>query len=152
MNQRNPESTFVSVRAADLVDAEVREAHLDDSLGEICARMRRFGLTALPVTNDAGYLVGVVRDRDCQRLLAHPPLHTTGVPPRARDALTRARQVVTPRTSGKLVAELLASRTSGVVSLVEDGRCVGVVTHRSCTSLADAPEQTPILEGASTPL
>ncbi len=152
MNQRNPESTNVSVQAADLVDAEVHEAHLDDSLGEICARMRRFGLTALPVANDAGYLVGVVRARDCQQMLANPPLHTTNTTPCARDALTRVRQVVNPRTSGKLVVELLANRTGGMVSLVEDGRCVGVVTHRSCTHSAQEPEYPSSSEGVSNPL
>jgi len=98
----------------------------------------RSGQRALPVTDEAGHVLGLVGDRELTAALV-PAGPRTGllafVKPRQRcflaDIMTRHVRQFTPRTSIHHVAQLLAE-DDGNAALVcdEDGKLVGLITRQ----------------------
>lgn len=112
-----------------LADAPLRDAALI---------LVRRGLTALPVLDAEGHLIGLLSDRELMRhlLAVHlqgGPARVTGehaVPPRfVRDVMTRQVLCVSPEQPLADVASLMVNKDVDRVPVVGEGRLVGFLTR-----------------------
>lgn len=105
--------------------APVVTAVTDTPVGEIAETLRRRRISAVPVVDEAGGVVGLVSEYD---LLAK-----TG--DRAGDVMTRAVVSVTEDTSVEDVRHLLVDRRFGRVPVLAGGRLVGIVSRGDLVAL-----------------
>lgn len=147
------------IEARNYMSSPLRTAHLDDSLDDVHDRMQELGVSALPVADDDGHVVG---------LLSRTDLLRTG----RRQSGTRpgARLLAFPeRTAGEemtedpvtLPADAPLSRVAKVMSddrlhrvfVTEDGEATGVVTPRDLMrAVAEKQVNHPLSRYMSSPL
>lgn len=97
----------------------------DTPVGDIAETLRRRRISAVPVVDEAGGVVGLVSEYD---LLAK----AGGL---AGDVMTRAVVSVTEDTSVEDVRHLLVDRRFGRVPVVAGGRLVGIVSRGDVVAL-----------------
>lgn len=107
----------------------------DRSLRDAITFMRKHRIRHIPVV-EAGRVVGILTDRDIKR--ASPSL-LSGISQdlfdkvldetKVSQVMTRNPFTVTPSTSLKDVAKVLADHKYGAVPVVEGGKLVGIITE-----------------------
>jgi CBS domain-containing protein/mannitol/fructose-specific phosphotransferase system IIA component (Ntr-type) len=125
----------------DVMRADVVALRPDDSLAVAARQLERLGVTALPVTGDAGQLLGVLSHRELLRLLAPALVQRvtagTGGPDAGaglgarlvRDAMARTVLCVSEDQTLADAAHLLTSRDVERVPVVADGVLKGFLTR-----------------------
>lgn len=112
------------MRCGDLMRLSVFVCEAADTVARCAQVMRDSGIGFLPVVDGSGRLAGVVTDRDLAlRVLAEDRPSGTLV----GDVMTRDVVVCRPEESLRAAEDrMVASRTSRIVVVDEDDRCVGV--------------------------
>lgn len=109
----------VTVEAGEIMTAPVVTVQPQTSAGEIAQILRRHRISAVPVVDDAGGVVGLVSEYD---LLARQGAT-------ARDVMTSAVITVTETTSVDDVRHLLVERRIRRVPVLSGGELVGIISR-----------------------
>jgi CBS domain-containing protein len=117
--------SMVRVRAGQIMTAPVVTVSPDTSTGEIAETLGRHRISAVPVVDEAGSIVGLVSGYD---MLAKSGLI-------ARDVMTTAVISVTEDTDIADVRHLLVDRRIRRVPVLAGGRLVGIVSRSDVVSL-----------------
>lgn len=126
------------MRIEDVMTREVITAGMDDSLEHVRRLFTRYRFRHLPITGDAGELVGIISDRD---MLANVSPFAGTINERAADAnslrrkahqiMTRRPQTTTPAEHAERAAlVMLHQRISALPVVDQAGTLVGIVTMR----------------------
>ena len=110
----------------DIMTTPVVVVHADDSLSRIAAVLRQHRISAVPVVDDGGGVVGLVSEYD---VLANPVGQT------AQDVMTAAVLSVTEDTPVDDVRHLLVDRRIHRVPVVSGGVLVGIVSRADIVAL-----------------
>jgi cystathionine beta-synthase len=107
-------------------DAEVITAREDDRLTTVVARLKQHGVSQLPVVDDEGRLVGLVRELDLlKHMLAgehrHEPAETIA------PLVDRNVAVVQPNTPLETLMGIFSNRRAVVIT--SDDRVLGILTQ-----------------------
>ena len=106
--------------------APVVVVRTDDAVARIAAVLDHHRISAVPVVDGDGGVVGLVSEYD---LLAHP------AGPTAQDVMTRAVLSVTEDTDVESVRHLLVDRRIHRVPVVSGGTLVGIVSRADIVAL-----------------
>lgn len=118
-------TTTAGATAADIMTAPVITVAPDTSLGQVAETLRRHRISAVPVVDAAGTVLGLVSEYD---LLAK-----TG--DRAADVMVTALITVSSATAVADVRHLLVERGIRRVPVLEAGRLVGIVSRGDVIAL-----------------
>lgn len=116
------------MQAKDLMTKEVRSIDKDERLETVLELMRKERMSKIVVT-DAKRLVGVLTDGDVADELG--AIKNRGVPAshlHATTAMRRRFPTVAPEAPLEKVVDLLLQDDSGILPVVHDDHCVGVIT------------------------
>jgi CBS domain-containing protein len=117
--------TVAAVRAGEIMTTPVVTVPPDAPTGEIAETLGRHRISAVPVVDEAGGVVGLVSEYD---LLAKPGRS-------ARDVMTTAVVSVTEDTDVADVRHLLVDRRIRRVPVLAAGRLVGIVSRSDVVAL-----------------
>jgi acetoin utilization protein AcuB len=113
----------------------------DTSLRIATDQMRGKGIHHLPVTDDAGRLVGILTDRDIKHAGFLPALaehlgwdQRRFKALRVREVMTWSVLTTTPETPLTQAAATMFQRRIGSLPVVEDGQLVGILTETDVLS------------------
>ncbi|MDQ2723226.1 MAG: CBS domain-containing protein [Actinomycetota bacterium] len=112
--------------AREIMTAPVVVAHVDDSVARIAAVLDHHRISAVPVVDGDGGVVGLVSEYD---------LLTTPAGPTARDIMSTAVVSVTADTDVEDVRHLLVDRRIHRVPVVSGGTLVGIVSRADIVAL-----------------
>lgn len=118
-------SPVTVTRVAEIMTSPVVTVAVDRPAGEIAEILGRHRISAVPVVDEAGGVVGLVSEYD---LLAKAGAA-------ARDVMTTAVVSVTEDTSVDEVRHLLVDRRIGRVPVLAGGRLVGIVSRGDVVAL-----------------
>ena len=116
---------MAAARAGEIMTAPVVTVPADTPIAEIAQTLRRHRISAVPVVDEAGGVVGLVSEYD---LLAR-----TGLT--ARDVMTSAVVSVTEHTGIDEVRHLLVDRRIRRVPVLAGGRLVGIISRSDLVAL-----------------
>lgn len=135
------------MKAKDLMTKDVQTIDKDERLETVLDNMRKHRVSKLVVT-EKGRVVGVVTDGDIADELG--ALKNRGVPAsqlHASSAMRRKFATATPEADVATLVDLLVEQDAGIVPVMHDDVCVGVVTAsdllphvRATTALSDLME------------
>lgn len=141
------------------MSSPVRTAHVDDSLGDVHRRLRELGVSALPVADDDGRVVGVLSRTDLLRTGrrqagARPGADLLSLPDRtAGEEMTGDPVSVSVDAPLSRAAELMLDDRMHRVFVTEDGEIAGVVTPRDLMrAVAEKQVNHPLSRYMSSPL
>jgi CBS domain-containing protein len=117
--------TVPAARAGEIMTTPVVTVPPDTPTGEVAETLGRHRISAVPVVDEAGGVVGLVSDYD---LLAKPGRT-------ARDVMTTAVVSVTEDTDVADVRHLLVDRRIRRVPVLAAGRLVGIVSRSDVVAL-----------------
>ncbi len=109
----------MAVQAGEIMTAPVVTAQPETSVHDVARLLRRHGISAVPVVDEAGGVVGLVSEYD---LLAKRGAT-------ARDVMTTAVISVTETTSVDDVRHLLVERRIRRVPVLSGGELVGIISR-----------------------
>lgn len=121
----------------------------DASLKEAISLLERHDVSAMPVVDGAGRLVGVVSEADVIRELVVPdqraheiPVQLTTAPlaRRVADVMTAHPITVAPETDLAVATELMTSSAIKSLPVVDRGRVAGVVSRRDVIKVLARPD------------
>ncbi|MCB0418949.1 MAG: CBS domain-containing protein [Bdellovibrionales bacterium] len=122
--------------ARDIMSVPVHALHRDDSLGSAERLMQEKGVRHLPITDEKGFLVGLLSHRD---VLRYSLSELSEVSQLDRNILVddipigelmqTEVQAVGPETTLRTAALLMAEKKYGCLPVTEDGKLVGIVTE-----------------------
>jgi CBS domain-containing protein len=118
-------TAVTAVTAGEIMTTPVVTVPADTPLADIARALRRHRISAVPVVDATGGVVGLVSEYD---LLARSG-------PAARDVMTTAVVSVTESTSVDDVRHLLVDRRIRRVPVLAAGRLVGIVSRGDLVSL-----------------
>jgi CBS domain-containing protein len=116
---------MTAATAGEIMTTPVVTVPADTPLADIAQALRRHRISAVPVVDETGGVVGLVSEYD---LLARSG-------PAARDVMTTAVVSVTESTSVDDVRHLLVDRRIRRVPVLAAGRLVGIVSRGDLVSL-----------------
>jgi len=155
------------VQAKDIMTARVITVSVDASVSDVARLLVDNGISALPVVDEAGGLLGIVSEGD----LMHRAEAGTGLrrswwlslftdadvsaaqfvkehSRRVSDIMTRNVITATPETSVADIADLLESKRIKRVPIVADGKLVGIVSRANLVrALAGLPRPAEGVQG-----
>lgn len=120
-----PASPVVATRAGDIMTSPVISVPRGTSTGVIAETLHRHRISAVPVVDDSGSVVGLVSEFDL--------LSRTGGT--ADEVMTTAVVSVTPETGVDDVRHLLVDRKFRRVPVLDGGRLVGIVSRGDVVAL-----------------
>lgn len=118
-------SSAVAAKARDIMTSPVISVPLGTSTGDIAETLHRHRISAVPVVDDSGSVVGLVSEFDL--------LSRSGAA--AQDVMTTAVVSVTPETGVDDVRHLLVDRKFRRVPVLDGGRLVGIVSRGDVVAL-----------------
>ncbi len=136
----------------DIMTTEVVTVHASASFKEMAAKLHKHGVSAFPVLDDDGKVIGVVSEADMlpKEALTEEPVMITGIlrhrdeekaaAVRAADLMTHPAMTVAPGDSVEHAARLMYDR--GVKRLPvtdEAGHLVGIISRADVLSVFDRP-------------
>ena len=127
------------VLVSDVMTAPVHTAGPDWTLSQAAASMMRHGITALPVVDDHGALIGIITEADLmtERLAhGHAPGRTS-----VQDAMTRDVLTATPTLDLESALARLVAGGRRALPVVDGRRIVGILTRSDIISRADTTEK-----------
>ncbi|HSJ25321.1 MAG TPA: CBS domain-containing protein [Longimicrobiales bacterium] len=116
------------LKVADIMQNRVTTVHADTSLGDVARLLWEEGISAAPVLDDDGRLLGVISASDIVRFKAYGGPAHAGRGPCARDLMTAATIHVRPGTSVPELARFLVRAGIHRALVVEHGRLAGIVS------------------------
>lgn len=148
------------IETRNYMSSPLRTAHVDDSLDDARGRMEEVGVSALPVADDDGRVVGVLSRTDLlrtgrrqsgtrpgARLLAFPDDRTAG------EEMTEDPVTVPAEAPLSRVAERMLDGRLHRIFVTEDGEITGVVTPRDLMrAVAEKQVNHPLSRYMSSPL
>lgn len=118
------------LRAKDIMSTGLATTRGDESLDVACTVLALADIRHLPVTDEAGNLIGLVTQRDMIAKfgeLEDDDVDASSI--RVYDVMTANVKTVGPDDPLLKVAGLLLEYKYGCVPVVDDGKCVGIVTE-----------------------
>ncbi|MGI5239794.1 CBS domain-containing protein [Dactylosporangium sp. CA-139066] len=112
------------MHAKDIMSAPAHTVRADAPVGEAVALLERWSITALPVTDDEGTLVGLISERDVLR-----PAASAGAPRRVRDVMGGLPVSAWPDADLADLAAVMVQRDVHTVPVVTEEHVVGVVSR-----------------------
>lgn len=137
---RGRRSRFVATKAKDIMTKSVLHVDKDERLEAALDTMRKTGVSKL-VVMEKGAVVGVLTDGDIADELG--AIKNRGVPAshlHASSAMRRRFATAAPETPLKELLGFLLDGDAGLVPVVHDRTCVGVVTASDLLSLVVSTE------------
>lgn len=122
----------------------------DDDLTTAARLLDAHGVTALPVVNDHGHIVGMVTETEVVRdAVPRDPwlreLHPSGSGAvRVRDVMSIHPVAVLPDVELPVAADLLVNSTLTSLPVVEEGVVVGVVSRHDIVAVLAHPSDQPV--------
>lgn len=152
------------MHASDIMSTDVISVGTDSSVVEIASQLRKHGISAVPVVDTAGKLVGLVSEGDLMRRLKGSAetkgswwLGVFSAPPdsiaefvktqgrTASDVMTRNVITIDPDTPIPDIARLLERNRIKRVPVVDSGRLIGIVSRANLLqALAATTASSPI--------
>ncbi|WP_297739235.1 CBS domain-containing protein [Nocardioides sp.] len=138
----------------EVMSSPVVTVRTDASLKAAIALLERHDVSAMPVVNMDGQIVGVVSEADVIRELVVPDQRTfeSPVPMTAAlfaqsvaDVMTTHPITVTPETDLAVATELMTSSAIKSLPVVDQGRVVGMVSRRDVIRVLAKPDE--LIEG-----
>lgn len=141
--------TLLHVR--DVMTSPVVTVGPEDDLTTVARLLDAHRVTALPVVNDRGHVVGMVTETDVVRdAVPRDPwmreLHPSGAGPdavRVRDVMSVHPVAVLPDVELPVAADLLVNSTLTSLPVVEDGVVVGIVSRHDIVAVLAPPAAAP---------
>lgn len=141
------------MRARDIMSTPVTTVRPGTPIQEAAALLAGNGFTALPVTDDAGKLIGIVTEADLvrDRVLPDPRAlrHVGGAGEEPRPVTTTVGEVMTtpveamsPGTDVAVLAKALLDADRRSVPIVDGTRLVGIVTRRDIVAVIARDDAT----------
>ena len=127
-------------KAKDAMTKEVLTVDKDERLQSVVDLMQQKGVSKVVVA-EKGHIVGIVTDGDIADELG--AIKNRGVPAahlHASSAMRRKFQTAAPETELREVAALLLADDAGIVPIVHDRICVGVVTLSDLLARVESPK------------
>jgi CBS domain-containing protein len=129
------------MRVRDLMTSPVQVVNPDAPVESAAELMTTYAVTALPVVNDGGRVIGMVSDSDLlwHRVPAEPhgdPRRHPGTEPPARrpgvvvEVMSEYPITTTPRADVADVAQLMLDHDVRSLPVLADGRLVGIISRR----------------------
>ncbi len=118
-----------SVRVSDLMSFPVVTLPNDTTMRQAAVVLREKGCTGLPVTNDAGLIVGMLSRRDFKRVKTETRLDSP-----VRAFMSTNVLTIDPGKSPMQAANLMVKHDVGRLPVIQDDKVVGIIT-RSDTML-----------------
>ena len=100
----------------------------DNTVHEAATMMAKVNVAAIIVEDDKGLLTGIVTERDLTRRVIAKGLDPNNTP--ITDIMTANPDTLSPDDSAGDALELMQSRHFRHLPVVEDGKCVGMVSIR----------------------
>jgi CBS domain-containing protein len=130
-----------SMKVSEIMSARPVTVGQNEPAAHAARLMKRHNLGALPVTDDAGRLRGIVTDRDITLRCAAADVDPRSVP--VRDIMSRGVMTVSPAEEVEAAARRMGDGRVHRLPVVEAGRIVGMVSlsdmARTCSmEAADA--------------
>lgn len=113
-------------RVSEIMTTPVITVHADDTAARIAATLSEHRISAVPVVDEEGAVIGLVSEYD---LLVRPAGST------AREVMTKAVLSVTEDTDVDHVRHLLVDRRIHRVPVVSAGKLVGIVSRADIVAL-----------------
>ncbi|MEV5408750.1 CBS domain-containing protein [Thermopolyspora sp. NPDC052614] len=122
----------------------------DDAVRRAIRILHENDITAAPVVDAAGALVGVVSEMDLLRGEFEPDPRATALPPRpvvsspprlVADVMTRDVVTVTETTDAAVLVELMVDKRIKSVPVLRGDRVVGVVSRRDLLGMLARPDE-----------
>jgi len=100
----------------------------DNTVYEAATMMAKVNVAAIVVEEDKGLMTGIVTERDLTRRVVAKGLDAKKTP--ITDIMTANPDTLTPDDSASDALELMQARHFRHLPVVEDGKCVGMVSIR----------------------
>jgi CBS domain-containing protein len=113
------------MRARDVMSRPVVSVDTATTVREAITILTEHGFAAVPVTDDAGHVVGIFSESDALRADT-----TTGREQSVTAAMVTPVEVVAPTAEVETIAEHMLTRRLRCVPVVEEGFLIGVVSRR----------------------
>jgi predicted transcriptional regulator len=124
-----PDEEEIDMRARDVMSSPVITLRPDTPLHGAAALLISHGFTAAPVMTAEGHVVGIATEADLLRGRITP--EGTGRPePTVAMVMTEAPLAFGPEDDLADVVSLMLDHSVRTVPIIDDGRLVGVVSHR----------------------
>jgi CBS domain-containing protein len=145
--------TTMNATVKDVMTTQVVVVRPDTTFKEMAATLRRYRVSAFPVVDDAGRVIGVVSEADllAKEALAHPGvvaevLHHEDVRKAegltAGDLMTREAVTVAPGDPVEQAARLMHFLKIKRLPVVNsDGRLIGIVSRSDLLAVFDRPDE-----------
>ncbi|MEQ8860031.1 MAG: CBS domain-containing protein [Pseudomonadales bacterium] len=122
--------TMPTLRVRDYMQPEPVTVHQATELLRAVRMMIDRDISAMPVIDDSGRLVGILTERDCIRTVMQAGYHDESGGPVSR-CMTRDVQTMSPDDSLMDAAELFADSSIHRCPVVVDDRPVGMISRRA---------------------
>lgn len=125
-----------NLNVKDMMTDEVFSIQRNCSLGEADTLMRRKNIRHIPITDEHNHLVGLISHRDLLRYAVSELSEISRIDRNIlyRDILVgelmhKPVQTVTPNTSLRTAAILMAEKKLGCLPVIQDDKLVGIITE-----------------------
>ncbi|MBI4259101.1 MAG: CBS domain-containing protein [Actinobacteria bacterium] len=137
------------MRARDVMTTPVVTVRPSTHLKEVAALLLDRGISAVPVVDEDGELVGIVSEGDLVRLETVPAPQSHAIPMRrhvvdaprlVEEVMTREVVTLPPEADVADVARLMLARRVKRIPIVEGRRVVGIVSRRDILKVLARPD------------
>jgi signal-transduction protein with cAMP-binding, CBS, and nucleotidyltransferase domain len=123
------------MRVSELMQSEVWQTFLEESLADAASRMRDHGVGSLAVM-DGEELVGILTERDLAWAMADgAPAHVT----RVWTYMSAPPVVVSPETTVVAAGRLMVEHDIRHLPVVREGQLAGMISATTCSSWSRGP-------------
>jgi CBS domain-containing protein len=138
MPRRKPDLSVTTV--AELMSTELHTLSPGSSLADVQELMNRQRIRHVPVVDAAGYLVGLISQRDVlaasDSRLADTPHRRDPATIRIDDVMTRSLVTVNPDTSARRAGLYMERHKIGCLPVMADKQLIGIITDTDFVGLA----------------
>ena len=118
--------------AENVMQKEVETSTPETSLADVVDILLMREISGMPVVDDGGYLKGVISEKDVFKLAFSGKLHESKV----ADVMTTEVVSFPPDADVRDIAKVLGENVFRTVSIVKDGKVVGLVSRSDILKVA----------------
>jgi CBS domain-containing protein len=122
----------------------IRSLKQDNSVSEAASLMASANVGAIVILDDEGNLTGIITERDMTRRVVGKGLNPKETP--ISDVMTGNPDTLAPDDSAGDALELMQSRQYRHLPVVDDGKCIGIVSLRDLFAAAKSSLEENIRE------